>query len=445
MEKEKKEKEKREKVPVSAVEQVPVQKSSTYVRVAPVEAQFKNPTVKSSRQQRRQQQLSSDVAKEILQQDKLRQIQESGKIIDLPLQEEHPGLLLVPEMKMNGIITGALRTVGGLAGSAGGSELVGRIGDKIDAATGSANYGNTGRILGGVFGYGVGSAATGAVTNSVQNNIKWLNTKVPIDPDEMYFFGAPDNVVEEAKTWAPKNYQILFDKARHAVGKLKYTLPRNNGYAKGKYMGHGAEAEVFENAFNPNSVVKVQYNGVIVPRELKDMSVTGSTVESAIDKGSLLADIKSKGAYTVPQRLVGVESLPNGRFAPVFEQPKMSRVISPSDTDLTKIQRRRLLTAYAATDPTYADVHVGNMAFDGKNVWLIDNPKKSSLGINRGFSNASAMSPSVTNSVSNQIVNTNGRINTSQISNFLRMLAREAKPDVSSNNSITFYPSANLQ
>lgn len=429
----------------ATLEAVPIQRETTSVRVAPVEAQFKLPPEKLSAQQRKQRRMLDEVTDEVLRQENLKVRKEKGIIDDKPLQEEHPGLLLVPEAKMNGLIKGTLRTIGGLVGGAAGSELGEDAGNTIDDYTGRTGFGNAGRTLGGIFGYGVGSAATGAVTNSIQNNIKWLNTKVPVNPNEMDFIGAPDNVIEEAKIWAPKNYQILFDKARHAVGKLKYAFPRNNGYAKGKYIGHGAEAEVFENAFNPNSVVKVQYNGTIVPRELKDMSVTGSTVESAIDKGTLLADIKSKGAYTVPQRLVGVEPLPNGRFAPIFEQPKVSRIINPSDTDLTKIQRRRLLTTYAATDPTYADVHIGNMAFDGKNIWLIDNPKKSLLRINRGFSHAPTMNPSITNSMSNQIVNTNGRINTSQISNFIRMLAREVKPDVSSNNSITFYPSANLQ
>ena len=46
---------------------------------------------------------------------------------------------------------------------------------------------------------------------------------------------------------------------------------------------------------------------------------------------------------------------------------------------LTTKQARRALTTYAATDPTYSDVHFGNIAFDGNNAWLIDNMKKTYL------------------------------------------------------------------
>lgn len=436
---------------VLPIEQVPTQADASYVRVAPVDAQFKHPTDKRSRQQRKQEQISEEVAKEILRQDALRQAQESGKIVDLPLKEEHPGLLLVPEMKMNGVLTGALRTVGGLTGGAAVSELSGSVGDKIDNATGSANYGTAGRILGSVLGYGVGSAATGLATNAVGDFGKWLNTEVPVDPIDLSFMYSPQAVVDQAKVWAPKNYQILLDRVKHSVGKLKYTLPKSKGgYAKGDYIGRGAESTVYHNALNPNTVVKVQENGVIVPRELRRQNITGTTVESAVDKGRFLADMKRRGSYTVPQEMVGVEQLPNGRYAPVFEQPLMARTIN-SKSELTVPEARRVLTTYASTNPRYADVHPGNMAFDKNGqVWLIDNIKYPVYSTEGNFSYIP--SPRFT---SIQVSTSPPKISVERLKGILNRMkipnddsfpgSLPSSEQVSSVRSVSFYPSNEIQ
>ena len=66
---------------------------------------------------------------------------------------------------------------------------------------------------------------------------------------------------------------------------------------------------------------------------------------------------------------MGLEQQPKtGRYAPMFEQPRMSLIMGDEpNVSYTPKQARRILTTYAATRPVYTDVHFKNMAFDGKN------------------------------------------------------------------------------
>lgn len=280
-------------------------------------------------------------------------------------------------------LTTGLGLIGGQVGANLGSKIGANIGRKIlsrkatpEGAEISTNA-NIGAALGGIAGGIYGGSAGIVAAPKINQGLKWLNKTIPTPyAEELQFLGAPKEVITQAEQgWAPKNYQILIDKARHTLQKPKFGLRLlNDKWEAGDFIKHGAEAHVYNNSVKPNTVVKIQTNGAAVPYELEGINITGSTPESAIQKGSYLAKIKSRGAYTVPQKLVGLEIQGDQRFAPIFKQAKME-----FPKTLTTKQARRALTTYAATDPTYSDVHFGNIAFDGNNAWLIDNMKKTYL------------------------------------------------------------------
>ena len=152
------------------IEQVPVQQSTTYVRTAPVKAMFKSPSKKLSREERKQQEQSAEIAREILEEDNMRKRKQAGIIEDLPLQTEYPELFLLPvgqEIKMFGLGKGLLRTIGGLTGSRVGANLGYWGGQKGDKMFRTNIFAPIGRFIGSLFGYGFGSGVTGNMLSRI--------------------------------------------------------------------------------------------------------------------------------------------------------------------------------------------------------------------------------------------------------------------------------------
>lgn len=324
---------------------------------------------------------ADELAQELLREADLKSRKEAGgrqAIDDKPLEIEHPGLILaLPEWNMYGLAGGAARIGMGLLGSQVGSATLGAVGDNWDNAFGTNGFGKVGRTVGNVFGYGAGSMGASRALE-----------RTFVTPETLRFTGAPQDLIDVAIDYHPSNLSLWADRVEHAIKKpFFYSKFSREHPSAGSFIGQGAESSVYDNVVNPKTVLKIQSKGVIVPSDLRGQNVMGSTVESAMDKGRYLADVKSTGIYNVPQKMVAVVPK-NGRHALVFEQPKMTQLLK-RDTPLTKSQSKRLLRTFVnAHKLGYADAHFENIAFYKNTPWLIDNPKQNLLNIPTNFTHS---------------------------------------------------------
>ena len=322
---------------------------------------------------------ADELAQELLREADLKSRKEAGgrqAIDDKPLEVEHPGLILAfPEWNMYGLAGGAARIGMGLIGSQVGSATLGAVGDNWDNAFETNGFGKAGRTVGGVLGYGLGSLGTSHALH-----------RTFVTPENLDRMGAPQDLVQTAQTYHPTNLSLWADRVEHAIKKpFFYSKFSNEQPLRGGFIGKGAESSVYDNIVNPETVIKVQSKGVVVPSKLSGTNVMGSTIESATDKGQYLAGIKSTGIYNVPQKMTGTMPV-DGRYAPVFEQPKMTQLLK-RNTPLTKSQSKRLLRTFINSQRHgYTDAHFRNIALYKNTPWLIDNPKRSLLDIPTNFS-----------------------------------------------------------
>lgn len=171
------------------IEQVPTQVSTTSVKTAPVEAQFKTVRRKPTESEKN----AEEIARIILEEIANKSIGRASGIgnRDLPLQNEYPELMLIPataEIKAAGNIgTGLLRTA---AGTIVGNEIAhgaSNIGQKLDNVLSTRMFTPTLGFIGGLGGYALGSNMMGGMVSGLR-----LPRKYRVEPINKRTYFAED-------------------------------------------------------------------------------------------------------------------------------------------------------------------------------------------------------------------------------------------------------------
>jgi hypothetical protein len=159
------------RVPIpKEIEQVPIQVSTTSVRTAPVETQFKTVRRKPTESEKN----AEEIARIILEEAANKSTGRASGIgnRDLPLQNEYPELMLIPaaaEIKAaKSIGTGLLRTA---AGTIVGDEMsrgAANLGQKIDNVLSTRMFTPTFGFIGGLGGYALGSNMIGGIASNLR-------------------------------------------------------------------------------------------------------------------------------------------------------------------------------------------------------------------------------------------------------------------------------------
>jgi len=159
------------KVPIpEEIEQIPTQVSTTSVRTAPINAQFKTVRRKPTESEKN----AGEIARTVLEEATNKLTDKASGLWnrDLPLQNEYPELILMPaaaEIKAaRNIGTGLLRTA---AGTIVGDEMArgaANLGQKVDNVLSTRMFTPTFGFLGGLGGYALGSNMMGGIASSLR-------------------------------------------------------------------------------------------------------------------------------------------------------------------------------------------------------------------------------------------------------------------------------------
>lgn len=210
----------------------------------------------------------------------------------------------------------------------------------------------------------------------------YATAKVPVNfNDRSMGFASLDSEVYKALSksdYQPRRVELWADKLEHAL--LKAQKRRNaklKVYDVGPEIGKGSESNVYTNNYDPSTVVKVQYRGVVVPKDYAG-PVWSPNPTIADNTAKTLAGMKNKGAYTLDQFPTVSHERRVGEYYPTFIQEKVVPVKSKKSFSPRDI---RALTRLMMNSKPYADAHLGNVGFDYSGTpWLIDAPLKSEVG-----------------------------------------------------------------
>lgn len=125
-------------------------------------------------------------------------------------------------MARYGLIGGGLRTAGGLVGAAGASNALGYAGDYADRKLHRDYIGDTGRFVGGLFGYGAGRNYAGGVSKRLAETLVRQGDKLRRTP-----FNAIKDILKnkDVRRFVLGNNQLV----RYSVGQYNGTTPTSVG------------------------------------------------------------------------------------------------------------------------------------------------------------------------------------------------------------------------
>lgn len=263
----------------------------------------------------------------------------------------------------------------------------------------------------------------------------YAGAKVPVTFNKRSIdFGNNKPVVDALRDsdYVPRRFELWLDQLDHNLWKSMWRIKGMNTKATvGKLLGNGSEANVFVNEANPNTVIKGQHYGLVLPdRYQGNLGVQNPNIAQMMAED--IANIKNRGAYTADITPTNPMQI-NNLYVPTFLQQRMTPVKDmPSFTP----KQTRALTRLMMNAKPYADAHLGNVAMDPNGTfWFIDAPLKSK--IEHGFETGSPWFPRedfkpVTFSPNSSSFNP---FSVSAMQNFLQAVRNKSKNQVF--NSIT--------